>query len=158
MPTDTPRVMLAVCVLPPVAALVLLVAVCALEIAGREPFALPRPGNLAEAAFSGHAPEVARRLHEGEDARRVVTVRRGFGSRASWQVSAFEAAVMSRSARLVLLLERGSAPLDAELRHHLACLAIDIKAADVAAAVSPETPACANGETRREIARRSGLL
>ena len=144
------------CVLPPVAALVAVLVFSTLEVAGFEPLSLPRPLNLAEAAGSGQAADVLRRLKDGQDPWKMEPVRAGVISRADLQVNAYEAAVLSRSARLVALMERRTGPLDARTRQWLVCLARDAGARDTVALLAPASPdGCERGAVRLAISERT---
>jgi len=151
------RLGIVVCAAPPIAALLGMLSFVGLEIAGHEPLTLPPSHNLAEAAVARRPADVFRRLEDGEDPRTIVAVRGGFYQEAPLQVSALEAAILSRSSELVLLVERHAGVLDAETRRHLGCLAADAGVPDIAehfAAASPATCPAERGSTRQAVLRR----
>jgi hypothetical protein len=141
----------------PILAATLLVAVFVVsELAGHTPFAYAAPRNAAEAAGMGMAPEVVRFLREGGDPLAVVSVRPDVISSSVTRVTAGEAAVWSRRARLVLLVQSLGGVPDSSTRAHLACLAADIGAGEVVAQLSPAgAPPCRAGETVHAIEARS---
>ena len=117
--------------LPPVLAVVAMVAFAIAETAGLDPLSFGTPRNIAEAAALGGSAEVVRLLQRGEDPARIMTIRPEIISPAVRHISALEAAVWTRRLELVRLLERRGAIAAGE-RPRLAALAADVGAADIA--------------------------
>lgn len=141
---------------PMLAAMAVLLAFTIGEVNGVRPFSYQAPSNLAEAAGMGLAPEVLRLVRTGADPTRVETVRPDIISSQITKVTALEAAVWSRRAQLVRLLEReGALGTDAD-RSHMACLARALQVADIVAYLAPEgTPGCDPDHTVEQIMARS---
>lgn len=152
------RLAIAACAVPPIVALLGVLSFVTLEIAGREPLRLPQAQNLAEAAVARRPADVFRRLEDGEDPRTIVAVRGGFYQEAPLRVSGLEAAILSRSSELVLLVEQHAGTLDAETRQHLSCLAADAGVTDIAqhfaAAPPPSSCPAERDSTRQAVLRR----
>jgi hypothetical protein len=135
----------------------LLVAVfVVMDMSGHTPLAYEPPSNLAEAAGMGLGADVLRFLRQGQDPRNVFDVRPDIISSSITRATGLEAAIWSRSARLVRLLERHGALDDQHTRRHLTCLARDIRADDLAAYLAANHPIdCAPGEASRLVEARS---
>ena len=140
---------------PLVLATLAVLAFAGLEVQGRTPLSYPPPRNVAEAAGMGHGPEVLRFLRSGQDATVILDVRPHIISSSVTRVSALEAAVWSRRAQLMRLLDREGA-IPAGVRAHLACLAADLGTAEVVDYLAAtESARCEPGGTARRIAARS---
>jgi hypothetical protein len=101
------------------------------ERVGARPFAGLTPINSAEAAALGRAADLLRFLRDGEDPRRVYPIRRDVISPAVLRATTLEAAVWSRQAALVELLDSEGAIQGDEERRMVACLAVDLDVDDV---------------------------
>jgi hypothetical protein len=124
---------LTVLVLPVAAAMLLLAVVAALETSGVVLFPEAQPRNVAEAASWGLAAETMRRVAAGERPSAIYHVRPQFISSEVTEVTAIEAAIWSRQVALVALLADAGAIEGEAQRAHLACLAGDASAPDIAA-------------------------
>ncbi len=112
--------------------------------------------NLAEAAALGSASEVVRRLDAGENPARLVAVRPFAISSSVTRVTALEAAVWSRSAELMQLLDRTGAIADGETREHLSCLAKDLRVEEIVEYLSPKGPSqCVPEQALKVVVARS---
>ena len=126
-----------------------------LEVAGRMPLSLGRL-NVAEAAGMGHAAEVLRLLRAGEDPTNIWPVRGEIISNSVTRVTALEAAIWSRQAELVQLLDRQGNIGDDQTRHHLLCLATDLAVEDIVEYLSQKDAMdCVPGEAREVVLARS---
>jgi hypothetical protein len=127
-----------------------------LELIGRTPSSPGSVRNIAEATASGAAPEVVRLLAAGQDPNRVWPVRREIISSTMTQVSAFEAAVVSRRPLMLELLHRQGARVDAQSQRHLQCLAGDLGAQEILDSLSPDrTPDCQYGAAIEQVIERA---
>lgn len=123
---------------------------------GHTPLSYGPPANIAEAAGMADGAEVLRRLEIGEDPNRVQTIRREVISSVITRVTALEAAVWSRHVEVVALLDRRGAIVGAESRRHLACIATDTGATDIAAYLFPSgVPDCEKGRDSQVVLDRS---
>lgn len=123
-------------VVPPVLALVLLLAISAAERTGGSLFEDVAPANIAEAAAAGRGDEVVRRLRAGEALDRVYAVRAEAAHSPLTRATPAEAAVWSRQLLMVELVDReGGIP--AERRPELACLAVRLELDDIAEYLAP---------------------
>jgi hypothetical protein len=139
----------------PVAALLLLAGFAASETLGHTPFAGDRAANIAEAAGLGRGAEVLRFLHEGADPAVVMAVNPDIISSSVTRVTALEAAVWSRRVQMIRMLDRRQL-IPGAVRAHLACLARDIRAADIAEYLGNSDPsACEPDATQRAIEGRA---
>jgi hypothetical protein len=119
---------LALAVAAPVAlATAAILTFSALELRGETPLSYGPMRNVAEAAALGHASEVLRLLAAGQDPNHIWTVREEMLSSTITRVTALEAAIWSRRAQLIALLDRLGAVADEDTRRHLACLARDLE-------------------------------
>lgn len=142
-------------VAPSIAATLVVAWFSIAELAGHTPLAYDRPLNVAEAAGMGRGSEVLRLLDAGQDPRALMRVRPEVISSSVTEVSALEAAVWSRKSHLLRLLD-GLGAVPVAQRHRLACLAVDIKAPDMASYLETAAPAgCRPGAVLEEIQRRS---
>ena len=144
---------------PVVLATLMIVAFSGLELLGRTPFAVGPFRNVAEAAGLGAASDVLRMLGNGEDPNRVMPVRGEIISSSVKQATALEAAIWSRRLELLELLDRRGAIVDMQSRRHLACLASDLSALDIAEYLSRHTsPDCVRGHELDLVLQRTRLL
>ena len=125
------------------------------ETLGHTPFSLGSLRNIAEAAGLGSGPEVLRLLRQGEDPNQVLPVRGEIISSSLTRVTALEAAVWSRRVELVKLLDANGAIKGDESRHHLACIARDINAADILEYLAPTGAECVPEEHMNLVAKRT---
>jgi hypothetical protein len=79
----------------------------------------------------GRLSEVARFLSVGEDPNRIVIVRPHVISSSVTRVTALEAAVWHRSAAQMALFDRAGVVISPEVRHHLMCLAADLRVEEI---------------------------
>lgn len=130
----------------------------ALEVGGHTLSSEGPVRNLAEAAALGSASEVVRMLSSGEDPLAVVDVRPFAISSSVRRASALEAAVWSRQAPMLQLFEKAGALRDEQTRQHVVCLARDLRAEEVAAALMPpeDAPDCPDGQTLAAVMARGG--
>jgi hypothetical protein len=154
-PAKVPTVVALAVAGPVLAAMLLVGGFVVSELSGHTPFAYGAPRNAAEAAGMGMGPEVVRFLRQGGDPLAVVEVRPDIISAAITRVTAGEAAVWSRRTRLVALVESLGGIPDAATRAHLACLAADIRVADVEQMLAPGGATCPPGDTVRTIEARA---
>ena len=139
----------------PVAALLLLAAFAVSETLGHTLFAGDRAANIAEAAALGRGAEVLRLLHEGGDPAVVMAVHPDIISSSITRVTALEAAVWSRRVQMIRMLDRRQL-IPGAARARLACLARDIRAADIAEYLGNSDPGgCQAGATVRAIEGRA---
>jgi hypothetical protein len=144
---------------PAVLGTLMIVAFSGLELLGRTPFAVGPFRNVAEAAGLGAASDVLRLLGNGEDPNRVMPVRGEIISSSVKQATALEAAIWSRRLELLELLDRRGAIVDMPTRRHLACLASDLSAVDIATYLSRQTsPDCVRGHELDLVLERTRLL
>lgn len=144
---------------PAVLATLVVVTFSGLELLGRTPFAIGPFRNIAEAAGMGAASDVLRLLGHGEDPTRVLPVRGEIISSSVRRATALEAAIWSRRRELVELLDRRGAIVDAQTRQHLACLASDLDARDIADYLSSgRAPGCIRGHELDVVLERTRLL
>lgn len=155
---DARRTVAAALVVPPLVATACVIAVSIAERTGGTIFAAAAPANLAEAAALGRGDDVVRRLHQGEDPRRVYDLRPEIVSSAVVKATPMEAAMWSQRLLMIHLLDRGGAIADEAARSHLACLAMDLGLAEAVDYLASATaPACVPGEARnRVLARTTG--
>ena len=114
------------------------------------------PRNLAEAAARGSASYVLRFLRAGESATRLQPVDPEVISSAVTRVTPLEAAVWSRQAALIELLDRQGVIPDAPSRQHMTCLAADLAVEDAVDYLGKGEPvSCPAGETLAGIVERS---
>jgi hypothetical protein len=126
------------------------------ELTGDTPFSPGRMRNVAEAAGTGEASEILRMLRQGQDPRQVWPVRPEIISSTITRVSALEAAVWSRRAQVMVLLDRQGAITDEAQRRDLACLAADISAQEVVDYLSPSAPPeCEKGKAMARVLART---
>lgn len=151
------RWMLALAVTLPLAAVTIAVLVfAARDVGGRTPSSWGELQNVAEAAAMGQASEVMRMLREGQDPNRIYAVRPEVISSSVTRVTALEAAIWSRRAQQVELLDRAGAIRDQESRHYLACLAADLPVDEVVQYLSPGgPPQCTAGEAIKQVVART---
>jgi hypothetical protein len=127
-----------------------------LEAAGQAPLSHGAPRNIAEAAAMASGSEVLRRLRQGDEADRVLPVRPELISSSVTRVTALEAAVWAREGALLRLLIDSGAITDDDTRRHLACLARDIGAQDLAADLTVlGDPECVVEEAYGQVLGRS---
>lgn len=156
MMTVTHRLIAAALAAPLCAMLAWLTIVTAVERTGGRAFAGDFPRNLAEAAATGRADDVVRRLGYGEDPYRVYDVRPEIISPSILKASLLEAALWSRQVQMVDMLSREGVLYSADQRHDLACLAADISLGDVVDYLSPGTaPACTPGDAVKRVMART---
>jgi hypothetical protein len=138
------------------AAVIVVLAFAAAEIAGRTPLSYEPPRNLAEAAGMGIGSEALRYLRQGSDPNRVVSVRPDIISSEITRVTALEAAIWSRRVQLVRIFDREGAIADAAVRRHLACLAAHLAVEEIVAYLAPAGVSdCDPDATIRIITARS---
>jgi hypothetical protein len=142
--------------LPPAAGTFAVIVFVVAELFGHTLLSEGPHRNLAEAAAMGSISEVIRLLSAGEDPNRVVSVRPHVISTSVTRVTALEAAVWHRSAELVRLLDRKGAIVDEDTRHHLTCLASDLRADEIVRYLSPKgPPSCTPEEAIKLVLARS---
>lgn len=125
------------------------------ERAGFSPFAGVIARNSAEAAALGRASEVLRLLRQGEDPRQVYPVRPDIISSAVRRATTLEAAIWSRQAELVELLDAHDA-IGAGDRDALACLAVDLQVEDIVEYLAPGgTTHCEQGKAMARVIART---
>jgi hypothetical protein len=138
----------------PVIALLLLGGFAVSETLGHTPLAYPRPANIAEAAGMGRGAEVLRFLQEGADPTVVLPVHPEIISSSITRATALEAAIWGRRVEMIRMLDRLG--VIGPARAHMACLARDIRAADIAEYLGAESPdACEDGAAARLVRDRS---
>lgn len=112
-------------------------AVAAAERSGHSLLSNGGPLNAAEAAAIGDASTVLRFLAFGESPVQVQPVRPEFISADVPLATTLEAALWSRQPGLLKLLDERHAIVGEAERHHLACLANEIKAPDLVEYLAP---------------------
>ncbi|MGH9204728.1 MAG: hypothetical protein ACRD2A_26165, partial [Vicinamibacterales bacterium] len=117
--------------LPPIAATLAVVTFSTMELLGRAPLSYEPMRNVAEAAAMGSPSEVLRLVGAGQSLSQEWPVRADIISSEVTRATGLEAAVWSRSAMLMQLLDRRGDIGDAETRHHLTCLANDIRVEEI---------------------------
>ena len=155
MPADTisSRVMIAL-VAPALAGTCLVLVVACAEMAGATPFSIVSR-NIAEAAAMGNAADTLWFLERGADPFRIEDVRPEIVSTEITRLTALEAAVWSRQAELLALLDRRRAIHD-DVRIELTCLARDLEAGEIVEYLERgNSPVCETGATTRRIAARA---
>jgi hypothetical protein len=90
------------------------------------PLSTVAPGNLAEAVALGLGSETLRYLAEDQRPETVFELRPEIISRSITRATALEAAIWSRRAQLIKLLDRKGVLGDANSRRHMTCLAVDL--------------------------------
>jgi hypothetical protein len=141
---------------PPVAVILCVVAVLIGDHAGARVFAGVPPGNLAEAAGTGRADDVVRRLRLREDPFRVYGLRPDVISSIVLRATPAEAAMWSRQLPMVQLLDREGVLGDASRRHEMTCLAADLDLQDIVAYLSPGgPPECVRGQAMDAVRART---
>jgi hypothetical protein len=142
--------------LPLVAVTIGVLVFASREVGGRTPSSWGELQNVAEAAAMGQASEVIRMLREGQDPNRVYPVRPEVISSTVTRVTALEAAIWSRRAQQVELLDRAGAIRNPESRHYLACLAADLPVDEVVQYLSPDgPPSCTAGDAIKQVLART---
>jgi len=136
--TTLSRSAMAALLAAPVVATLVLTVFVVLDVAGGTPLSYRGPSNVSEAAGMGLGSEVLRFLREGQDPRRIRSVRPDIISPNITQVTALEAAIWSRRIQLVRLLDRQGVLSDAGERARLACAARAIQLEDVERYLAPE--------------------
>lgn len=148
--------LIAAAAFPVCAATLGLIVFTTLELAGLMPSRDAAPRNLAEAAAMGTLTDVARRLHEGEDPRAIVSVRPQVISSSVRRVTTLEAAVWRRSGAVMRTLDRAGAIADEKSRRELACLAMDLRAEEIVEQLLPAQPKdCVAGAALDRVQARS---
>lgn len=126
------------------------------ELRGETPYSLGDPRNVAEAAGLANGSELLRLLRAGQDPRRVWDVRPEVISSTVTHVTAIEAAVWSRKAQVIELLDREGALADPGDRQRALCLARDLPVDEVVAYLTPTTTAeCAPNATVEAVLART---
>ncbi len=152
------RLMLAVVAAVPIAVVTLGVLRFAVyESAGETPWSLGPPRNIAEAAGLGVGSEILRMLREGQDPHRVWPVRREVISSTITRVTAIEAAVWSRKAQVIELLDREGVLADPSARQRVFCLSRDLpvdEISDYLTKAGPLAP-CTPGQVLESVLARS---
>jgi hypothetical protein len=142
--------------LPAVMATLAVIVFVVTELSGHTLFSKGPDQNLAEAAAMGRLSEVVRFLDAGQDPNQIVTVRPHVISSSVTRVTALEAAVWHRSAAQMALFDRAGAITSAETRHHLACLASDLRVDEIVGFLSPDgPPRCVPDDVLSAIVARS---
>jgi hypothetical protein len=114
------------------------------------------PANLAEAASTGRADDVVRRLRAGEDAAQVYPLRPEAISSVVLHATTMEAAMWSRQLRMIQLLDREGAIGAQEDRRFLVCLASDLDVPDIVEFLAPGgAPACTRSEAYDRVLART---
>lgn len=150
------RVVLWLAIVPPVLITAGVVLFSLLELSGRTPFSSGMPRNIAEAAGLGSGAEVLRMLREGRSPYEVLPVRPEIISSTITRATGLEAAVWSRKAQLIELLDREGVMADPEARRHVLCLARDVGVDEIVAyLVKKETAECDAGRTLAAIQART---
>jgi hypothetical protein len=157
MTDERPSALLGVAVaLPVLLATFAVLTFAGLELLGNTPFSYGPERNVAEAAALGRASEVLRLLGAGQDPNRVWEIRRDMISSTITRVTALEAAIWSRRAPLIRLLDQHGAIVDAETRRHLTCLANDLPVQEIVEYLSPKGPPdCVPGQAVNAVIERS---
>jgi hypothetical protein len=143
----------------PALATVFAIGVMAGERAGYTPLSNGGPANAAEAAALGNASDVLRYLWQGERFDHVQPLRPSIISSQVLRATPLEAAIWSRQLELMRLLDAHNAIAGDATRHHLACLAQDIKLVDVAGYLAPDgVGACGPDEGFARVLARSAAV
>jgi hypothetical protein len=141
---------------PPALVILCTFAVAAGERTGVRVFGAVGPANLAEAAATGRADDVVRRMRAGEDPSRVYDLHPDAISSIVLRATPLEAAVWSRQLLMIQLLDRAGAIQDAAHRRAIACLAMDLEMGDIVEYLSPGgTPECVPREAYDRVLART---
>jgi hypothetical protein len=141
---------------PPVLATAGVLVFSLSELSGRTLLSDGPPANIAEAAGLGSAAEMLRMLRAGQNPHVVLPIRPEIISSTVTRVTGLEAAVWSRKAQLIEVLEREGALADPEDRRHVFCLARDLDVGEIVAHLAPAgAPSCDNGSTLAAVQARS---
>ncbi|MEQ1897389.1 MAG: hypothetical protein ABL971_08390 [Vicinamibacterales bacterium] len=152
----TSRIASYILAVPIVTAVVVILVVIVFDRTGLGWWSHDAPRNIAEAAAMGRAAEVVRFLRFGDDPTRILPVRPQIAFPSTTYLTAFEGAVWSRSVQLLRLLEEEGLPLDDAMRGRLACLAVDLERANVAAYLAPAGEIrCEAGAAASEVTART---
>jgi hypothetical protein len=126
------------------------------ELSGRTPFSYGPPVNIAEAAGLGAGGEVLRMLREGQNPHVVLPIRPEIISSTVTRATAVEAAMWSRKAQLVELVDREGALADPEERRHAFCLARDLGVDEIIVYLEKTgAPTCEEGRALAEVQGRT---
>jgi hypothetical protein len=141
----------------PVAAVTMAIAVFSLmELAGRTPWSLGPPLNVAEAAALGNGSEILRFLRSGQDPLAVWPVRPDVISSTVRRVTGLEAAVWSRKAQIVELFDRQGRIPAGEPWRRVYCLASDLPVDEILEYLRKKgTAECVAGETVESVLART---
>jgi hypothetical protein len=132
-------------VFPVLVGLILVLGFAIAESSGRPLLTYRLPSNVAEAAGMGLASEVRRFMAEGQDPRLVYPIGTDVISSAISRATALEAAIWGRSSRILRVFDRAGL-LDGPTKEHLACLAVDVRAADLISSLTEgNAPSCVAG-------------
>jgi hypothetical protein len=143
----------------PVLVTVFAIGVTAGERAGYTPLSSGGPANAAEAAAMGNASDVLRFLWQGQRFDQVQPLRPSIISPQVLQATPLEAAIWSRQLELVRLLDAHNAIVGDATRHHLACLAHDVRLVDVADYLAPGgLGSCGPDEGFAHVLARSAVV
>lgn len=152
----TSRIASYILAVPIVTAVVVILAVIVSDRTGLAWWSNDAPRNIAEAAAMGRAAEVVRFLRFGDDPTRILFVRPQIAFPSPTHLTAFEGAVWSGSVPLLRLLQEEGVPLDDAARGRLACLAMDLERANVAAYLAPAGEMqCEAGAAASEVMART---
>jgi hypothetical protein len=145
-----------IAIVPPAFATAGIVWFSLADILGRTPFSSGPPANIAEAAGLGSGAEVMRLLRERQNPHAILSLSPDVISSTVTQASAVEAAVWSRRAQLVELLDREGALTDPAERHNLLCLARDVRVDEIVAYLAKTDSApCEEGRALAAVQARS---
>jgi hypothetical protein len=137
-------------------ALACVIGIVIAEHSGSTLFGDVPPRNLAEAAATGRADDVVRRLRLGEDPHRVYDLRPEAISSVVLKATTIEAAMWSRQLLMIQLLDREGAIADAAHRREMTCLAADLDSGDIVEYLSPGgPPECTRGEVFNRVLART---
>ena len=149
------RVLGCVVAIPCVAATLIILAVSVAERSGASFLHAPVPANLAEAAATGRADDVVRRLRAGEEPHHVYALRPEAISSTVLRATTMEAAMWSRQVRMIELLDREGA-IRSDERLALTCLASDLDASDIVDYLSNGAPpTCTRSEAYDRVLART---
>jgi hypothetical protein len=151
-PARVDPLLAAAVLLPACAALVPVAAFIAGELMGSALLSYAPPANVAEAAALGLGSEVRRFMVAGQDPRAVYPVRPDAISSSITRATGLEAAVWGRSERMVRMLDRMGL-IDVPTRHHLACLAADVRSEDIRAHLASSDAAPCEPEAAFQLVR-----
>ena len=141
---------------PPVLATAGVLCFFVSELAGHTFLSDGPPANIAEAAGLGSAAELLRMLREGHDPHVILPVRPEIISSTVTRVTGLEAAVWSRKAQLIDVLNRYGALADPEDFRHAFCLARDVGVDEIVNYLAKSgTPACENGAVLAAVQART---